>query len=62
MAVLSLAACKEDETVAGYDGGQVWQLAELDGVAFTAAATLEFGSDGKVTSFGKVRDMSIAHG
>lgn len=46
---LALSACKEDETVAGYDSGQTWQLTELDGAAFTANATLEFGEAGKVT-------------
>lgn len=46
---LALAACKNDETVAGYDGGQIWRLTELDNAPFDAPATLQFGAGGKVT-------------
>lgn len=52
MAALALVACKKDESVAGYDGNKLWQLAELDGSPFAARATLAFGGDGKVTGNG----------
>jgi len=46
---MGLTACNDDETVAAYDGDKVWQLSDLDGTAFTARATLEFGADGAVS-------------
>lgn len=49
IAVLTLVACKKDETVAGYDGNKTWHLTELDGAPYDARATLTFGEDGKVT-------------
>ena len=48
VAALSLAACKQDESVAGYDGGKTWTLAEMDGAPFDANATMIFGDKGKV--------------
>ena len=45
---LGLAACKKDETVAGYDGDKTWTLVEVDGASFSSRATLEFSDDGKV--------------
>ncbi len=46
---VTLAACKKDETVAGYDGNKLWVLTEVDGAEFAARATLQFGEDNKVT-------------
>lgn len=46
---LGLAACKKDETVAGYDGDKTWTLTEVDGTPFTSQATLQFADDGKVS-------------
>lgn len=47
--VAGLSTCKGDETVAAYDGGKQWRLAELNGALFSDRATLTFGKDGKVT-------------
>lgn len=52
LATLSLAACKKDESVAAYDGGNIWQLYELDRAPFTARATLLFDEGGKVSGQG----------
>lgn len=49
MVAVTLAACKKDETVAGYDGRKRWILTEIDGASFDAHTTLEFGDKGKVT-------------
>lgn len=39
-----------DESVAKYGGaGKVWTLSEIDGAAFGARATLEFGETGAIT-------------
>ncbi len=46
---LGLAACKKDETVAGYDGDKTWTLVEVDGAPFSSPATLQFADDGKVS-------------
>ncbi|WP_293448343.1 META domain-containing protein [Planktotalea sp.] len=43
-------ACIGDETVAKYGAaGKVWTLVGIDGEAFTARATMEFGQDGAVS-------------
>lgn len=48
-ALVLLAACNEDETVAGYGGAdKTWVLTEIDGQSFGARATIQFGEDGKV--------------
>jgi len=48
-AALGLGFCGEDETVAGYGGGDVtWALAELDGAAYEARATLRFPEEGRI--------------
>ncbi len=52
-AVLTLGACKSDETISGHGGaGQVWTLQEIDDQAFTAQATLEFPEEGKISGQG----------
>ncbi len=44
-----IASYFADETITGYGGADaVWRLTELDGAAFEASATLEFGADGAV--------------
>lgn len=49
LTLTTLSACKKDESVAGYDGGKLWTLTEIDGSVFAARATLQFGEDNKVT-------------
>lgn len=50
IAMLFLAACGKDETVAGYGAaGQVWTLQELDGARFPARATLSFSQPGRIS-------------
>jgi len=47
---LSLAACRGDETIAAYGAADIkWQLAEIDGQPFVAAATLHFPEPGRIT-------------
>lgn len=47
--LLLFAACTGDETVSAYGGaGQTWKLSEIDGQAFTAAATLTFPEPGRI--------------
>jgi len=49
LVVLSLAACRDDETVAAYGGaGQNWHLLEIDGKPFTSRATVTFPEAGKI--------------
>ena len=50
LCLLALIACKTDETLAGYGvADRVWVLAELDGAAFAAKATMQFPEAGKIT-------------
>ena len=46
---LTLSACAQDESVAAYDGDQIWVLQQLDNAPFEAMASLSFDEDGKVT-------------
>ena len=50
LALLTLmTACKADETLRAYGGGdRIWVLNELDGAPFTARATLEFPEPGQI--------------
>ncbi|SFI83902.1 META domain-containing protein [Jannaschia pohangensis] len=64
--LLLLAACRADETISGYaDPQTLWALQELDGQPFTARATLQFPSEGKVAgrapcnSFGAVQSVPL---
>lgn len=46
---LLLVACRGDETVAGYGGAEkLWRVVEIDGVAFTAGATMRFPEPGRI--------------
>ncbi len=48
-----LVACAGDETVARYGGtGHVWRLAELNGTAYPAPATLSFPETGQIAGTG----------
>ena len=50
VALLALANCRGDETVAGYGGGDTtWRLLELDGEAFKPRATLQLGAKGEIS-------------
>lgn len=50
---LTMAACKQDETISGYtDADAKWTLVELDGKPFNARATIAFPSKGKVSGHG----------
>ena len=50
LCLFALIACKTDETLAGYGAAdRVWVLAELDGAAFAAKATMQFPEPGKIT-------------
>ena len=52
IALILLAACK-DETISGYaEDGAVWQLESINGAAFKARATLTFPQPGKITGSG----------
>lgn len=52
-AVLALAACRADETVRAYGGGdRVWTLKELNGAPFPAPATLTFPKTGEIAGRG----------
>jgi len=45
-----LTGCSGDETVAAYGAAdRLWQLESLDGAAFPASATLEFGEGGAIS-------------
>ncbi|PWE32535.1 META domain-containing protein [Maritimibacter sp. 55A14] len=47
--LLGLSFCDRDETVSGYAGtDQGWILAEIDGTAFPARATLHFPEEGRI--------------
>jgi len=53
LAVVLLAGCFHDETVAGYGGAdKVWRLKELDGAPFSARATLTFPKRGRIAGEG----------
>ncbi|SHE92182.1 Heat shock protein HslJ [Litoreibacter ascidiaceicola] len=52
IALILLAACK-DETISGYaEDGAVWQLESINGAAFKARATLTFPQPGKIAGSG----------
>ncbi|MCI2399718.1 META domain-containing protein [Aliiroseovarius subalbicans] len=49
IALAALASCEGDETISGYSDTKVtWVLEELDGVPFTARATITFPEEGKI--------------
>lgn len=51
--VVSLAACRSDETVRAYGGAdQVWTLKELNGAHFPTTATLTFPKAGEISGQG----------
>ena len=51
--VFGLTQCDADETVSAYGAAdQVWVLTELDGVTFSARATLTFPETGKIAGEG----------
>jgi len=59
MAVLGLGMCDRDETVAAYGAAdRVWVLAELDGAAFGARATLGFPEPGQIAREGPCNGYS----
>jgi heat shock protein HslJ len=48
-ALLLLPACRADETLSGYGAaGQVWELRQLDGIPFSATATITFPEAGQI--------------
>ncbi|MEP1611352.1 MAG: META domain-containing protein [Roseobacter sp.] len=48
--LVTLGACKKDETVAAYGAAdQIWQVVEVDGIAFPATASLTFPQTGIVS-------------
>ncbi|AVO38408.1 META domain-containing protein [Pukyongiella litopenaei] len=48
-ALLALAGCLRDETVAGYGAAdRDWRLAEMDGTDFAGTATLRFPTRGRI--------------
>lgn len=50
---LLLAACNKDETVSGFvDPAQTYRLIEIDGVPFSASATIQFPEPGQVNGNG----------
>ncbi|TDT75498.1 heat shock protein HslJ [Litoreibacter halocynthiae] len=52
IALILLAACK-DETISGYaEDGAVWQLESINGAAFKARARLTFPQPGKIAGSG----------
>lgn len=47
--LLIATACQGNETVAAYGAGNgIWQLTEIDGVAFPSRATLRFPEPGRI--------------
>lgn len=49
LCLFAVFACKPDETIAGYGAAdRIWVLAELDGEAFTAKATMQFPEPGRI--------------
>ncbi|MDI3337904.1 META domain-containing protein [Defluviimonas aestuarii] len=47
--LLIATACQGNETVAAYGAGNgIWQLTEIDGVAFASHATLSFPEPGRI--------------
>ncbi len=49
-ALLVASACNGDESLAKYGAaGKVWTLTEVDGAAFDARATIEFGDNGQIS-------------
>ena len=49
LSAIALTACNEDETVAAYaPAGTVWELRELDGLAFGARETITFPEEGRI--------------
>ncbi|MGX9356398.1 META domain-containing protein [Roseobacteraceae bacterium S113] len=46
----SLTACRADESVAAYGAAdKTWRLVSIDGTAFEAVATMQFGDKGAVS-------------
>lgn len=59
--VALLSACQGDETVAAYGAaGKTWHLTELDGVPFTARATVRFPEFGKIAGDGPCNRYSTS--
>lgn len=51
--LLSLSACREDETVRAYGGAdRIWELKELNGAPFPATATLTFPKEDEIAGNG----------
>ena len=49
LCLVTLLACKPDETIAGYGAAdRVWVLTELDGAAFDVKATMQFPEPGVI--------------
>ena len=49
LCVLSMTACRSDETVAAYGAAdQEWHLIEIDGELFSSRATVTFPEPGKI--------------
>ncbi|MCP5037591.1 MAG: META domain-containing protein [Rhodobacteraceae bacterium] len=47
--LLALTACKKDETISAFvPPGSIWRLAEVNGQAFPASATITFPEPGKI--------------
>lgn len=58
---MGLSACGLNETAARYGAANhVWQLRDLDGVAFPATATLRFPAPGKISGSGPCNSYSGA--
>lgn len=50
LTALSLAACREDETVGAYGAADIkWSLHEIDGQTFPSTASLQFPEPGHLT-------------
>ena len=56
-----MSACQSDETISGYaNPDTVWQLQDLNGLAFPATATITFPEEGKIAGRAPCNSYSAA--